>query len=95
MGWPAGLYFPFQFKGGKKKVLARQAGLRECACRKWNSTTAEVADLTDNYYYYVHEDELLVEVIRGLLFTCDLDRKVLDLFKGKTFNLIWWQQHLK
>ena len=35
LGWPAGLYFPFQFKGGKKKVLDKQAGLRECACRKF------------------------------------------------------------
>ena len=28
---------------GKKKVLDRQAGLRECACEKWNSTAAEVS----------------------------------------------------
>ena len=43
LGSLAGLYFPFRFKGGKKKVLERQAGLCECARRQWNSTTAEVA----------------------------------------------------
>ena len=35
LGWLVCLYFLFQFKGGKKKVLVRQAGLPECVCRKF------------------------------------------------------------
>ena len=35
LGWPASLYFSFRLKGGKEKVLDRQAGLHECARRKF------------------------------------------------------------
>ena len=35
LGWLASLCFPFRFMGEKKKVLDRQAWLRECGCRNF------------------------------------------------------------